>query len=380
MKSYLIDKQKEHCVNCDACVQVCPVHAISIQHDFLGFGYPSIDETKCIHCSKCQKVCLFTDRNIRFPEADPIAYAAWNNDEKVRLSSSSGGVFGALAKTILQRGGTVYGAGYSTGFQVKHMRIDSLEELSQLFGSKYVQSDIHGFFSTIKEDLITRPVLFCGTPCQVAGLKSFLNNEDYKNLYTCDLICHGVLSQPALDYQIKIIEEDVGDQVVSINLRDKKEGQKYHIYISTKKRHERWYETNQSSFFHLLNYNYYLRESCFSCQFASTKRVSDITLGDFWGLERNYPELKDPRGVSFILSNTTKGNKLFLESEIKHVVVEIHDSNQPNLYHPTKPDVWHKSFLKMAQKKGIEFAIKKYTAPRTLWKKVLRYIYRKLSN
>lgn len=377
MKSFLADHQKEHCVNCDACVQICPVQAISIHKDFLEFGYPSIDEAKCIHCNKCQKVCFFTDHNIRFPQNDPVAYAAWNNDELVRLSSSSGGVFGALAMTILKRNGSVYGAVYDDIFNVKHIRIDSVEDLNPLFGSKYIQSDIHGIYSSIETDLKSRPILFCGTPCQIAGLYSFLGNKEYPGLYTCDLICHGVLSKPALDYQIKEIEDEVGDQIVKINLRDKKRGQGLLIHIITKMQCERWYEMKQTSFYDLFNHNYYLRDSCFSCEFSSTKRISDVTLGDFWGIEKKHPGLKDPRGVSFILVNTNKGNSLLQCSEVQYESVMISDSDQPNLYHPTNPDIWHKSFLKEAKKKGIEYAIKHYTAPRPIWKKILRFIQRK---
>lgn len=182
--------EKEKCCGCSACFNTCPKNAIKMVKDKDDFEYPKIDKNKCINCGLCRKVCPVLQNNTI--ENNICAYAVYNKNEKERLSSSSGGIFVLLAKVILKENGIIYGACLDDDLQVKHIKVDKISDLPKLMGSKYVQSDINNSFRSVKEDLEkNKKVLFTGTPCQVEGLKSYLR-KDYKNLYTQDIICHGV--------------------------------------------------------------------------------------------------------------------------------------------------------------------------------------------
>ena len=272
--------------------------------DSKGFLYPQIDADVCIECGLCDKVCPFPIENQI--KRDPLtAYAAWSVDRKIHLSSSSGGAAYVFSKYIIEKGGVVYGC-CADGLDIRHIRVDKVEELYKLQGSKYVQSDVRGVFSQIKTDLRNSlNVLFLGTPCQVAGLKNYIKHVP-ENLYLVDLICHGVPSLQMLQDHITDITK--GRIVESISFR------KGNNYVLNLKGNSWNYST--SSYWK----DYFLRgfygsiinrSSCYSCPFATSKRVSDITVGDFWGLpmiEKLPVEVQD--GVSVLLPCTENGMQL----------------------------------------------------------------------
>lgn len=300
---------KNLCTGCTACKSICPKNAIKMTEDKEGFKFPVIDQKKCIDCGLCKKTCpvINTKNNSSINEC----YAAYNKNEKELLSSASGGIFSLLANSILNENGIVIGAMLDSNNKLKHIAIKNKEDLDELKGSKYLQSDLNNIFTFIKENIKNNKILFVGTPCQVAGLKAFIK-QDYNNLYCIDLICHGVPS-PKLFYKyIKELERRNHDKVINYNFRDKSIG--WEIYsnkIVFKKR---------TTIVELARNNYYmqlflgdnaLRKSCYSCNFKLGNKYSDITLGDFWGIKKKHPKIYNKKGVSAIIINNSKGQEIF---------------------------------------------------------------------
>ena len=317
---YLMEMDKkalglDNCSGCYACVNVCPRDAITMNICKEGFWYPSIDGTRCIDCGACEKVCpvLHEKEGGSFN----IAYAAYAIDKDIRLKSSSGGMFFLLARVIISRGGIVYGAAFSDDFlQVCHIRIDDIRYLYKLQGSKYLQSRIGNVFRDIKEDLTKgRCVLFTGTPCQVEGLILYLG-KNYENLYTQDLICHGVPSPDVWKKYLgsrKIIDKAEPSEV---NFRDKKNGWR-DFELSIQYENSEFSESHHSNpYMKAFLTDCILRESCHQCSAKKMKRLSDITLADFWKIERVISDFDtDNAGTSLIILHSEKGKELFAEIE-----------------------------------------------------------------
>lgn len=303
------------CTGCMACLNSCPVDCISSVIDTEGFYQPIINKDRCIKCGKCTKSCPVLQDAVKKVNDEPIVYAAWNKDEEVLKRSSSGGIFGVFAKYIIENNGVVFGAAYNEDLLVEHIAIDSLEGLKLLHGSKYVQSKIDKIFRRVKSALDRgQHVLFTGTPCQVAGLYRFLGEDNYNNLFTCDLVCHGVPSPGVFRRYIDYLEAKENAQLKSIEMRTKKRGwvqnSEMSLIFNDKK-----ISVNPSSKDPYMNgfiYSTFLRKSCYDCQYAKTPRESDITLGDFWGIGNDKP-LNHPtkQGVSLVLVNSDKGQELF---------------------------------------------------------------------
>ncbi len=303
---------KYHCTGCGACYNTCPVGAITMVSDEEGFLYPEINNDKCIKCHACENACP-ADR-VKASDELPPAYAAFSKDNDIQAKSSSGGVFTHIARNVLSLGGVVFGAAYDENFNVCHIAVDNENDLQRLRTSKYVQSDIKLTYKQAKDYLKNgKTVLFTGTPCQIAGLKQFLQ-KDYDNLYTQDIICHGVPSPDAFNEYLNTYHRKKG--IKSISFRDKTKGWNDFsmrveyidgsIYreLATKDPFERAF---------LANLN--LRPSCYQCQYKTASRMSDITLADYWGVEVVHPELKDVQGVSLVLTHSQKGEKLLKEIE-----------------------------------------------------------------
>lgn len=316
-------EDKTQCCGCGACINACPQKAISIREDESGFIYPVINAEKCVNCGICKQVCGY-----RKPEKDGLTdtsavYAAKGRDKKLIKKSSSGGVFATLAKIVILEGGIVFGCTLEqiNGKLVPHhIAIDCVEDLYKIQGSKYVQSFIEETYKQAKEALDNgKAVLFSGTPCQIAGLKSFLKRE-YNNLLTVDLVCHGVPSASLFNSYIKFEEEELGSTISEISFRNKTDFRITLGYSVMGKEKIKKIPSALSSF-----YSYFLsgdiyRENCYSCKYASSKRVSDITLGDYWGLsvvhskaELNKGRLKEKDGVSCLLLNSEKGKNFFFK-------------------------------------------------------------------
>ena len=322
---------KRDCCGCSACVQRCPKHCITLQEDAEGFLYPHVDESNCIDCGLCEKVCPMLHPGE--PRKPLVVYAARNRNEKVRLQSSSGGVFTALAETVIHEGGVVFGVCFDEKWEVVHTYADNCDELVKFRGSKYVQSKMGDCYQQVETFLKAgRKVLFSGTPCQIRGLKLFLRKE-YENLLAVDVICHGVPSPGVWREYLKeeiarqrdrkntvlprpIHEKDV--LVEGISFRDKTLGWKKYSFAlvlsTTNGSGEKFSFCSRmpfikNPFMRGFLTNLYLRPSCFACPSKCGKSGSDLTFGDFWGIEHVMPEIDDDKGVSCVLVNTEKGMK-----------------------------------------------------------------------
>jgi coenzyme F420-reducing hydrogenase beta subunit len=320
-----------------------------------GFPYPSVDQDQCIECRQCILQCpglndLGTERSL----AEPIFYAGYICDDQIRLMSSSGGFFSLLAEKVLGEGGAVYGAKYDfTKLTVEHTRADSLEAMAPLRKSKYVQSSTVGIFQQVRQDLLAKkPVLFTGTPCQVAGLHLFLD-EDHEHLITCDIICHGVPSPGLFTRHFESIQKRHGAPITEIDFRTKAKGWNgpLQLYLQIGFGEEqRLLYALQDAYYALFLANLSLRPCCYQCKYASTQRNADLTLGDFWGVKKYYPDLFDGKGTSLMLANTQKGHHLLQTLAQKSKLTPITEVKPfpPNLAGPTpKPDYRDRFFKKI---------------------------------
>ena len=315
-----LQKKKAICSGCQACGNVCPTGAISYCYDDEGFLYPKLNQSVCINCQKCISVCPCLNE----PQKNAVqeTFACKCVDLEERISSSSGGIFAVLARIVLQKGGYVCGAVFDPDFLVKHKLISDEKELDKLKGTKYVQSQMNGLYSDIKVKLESGSlVLFSGTPCQVAGLFSFLG-KDYSNLITIDIICHGVPSPIVWQQYLKEISHN--RVLKEVNFRNKGNG----INDATM---DFIFDDNSIDQYRLLDNpyyrgfinNYFLRPSCFECKFKGLKRCSDITIGDFWAIKEFYPYFADNYGVSAVIIRTKKAKKMLKESEARVELIPV---------------------------------------------------------
>lgn len=310
---YLESLEKNTCYGCFACYNICPTDSIKMIEDQEGFLYPNIDEKSCINCGKCFDVCPY---NLDITSSSTIfkkrVYAARSKNRQNLNSSSSGGIFSELAKVILEKGGLVYGVGFDKNFKAIHKSIDNLNNLDDLKGSKYIQSEINYIFCDIRDNLDAgKNILFCGTPCQVKGLKNFLD-KDYTKLYTIDFVCHGVPSYKIFRKYLNWIEREYNSKVVSIDFRNKDNGWTLYNQKIIFDNGESYKSTKLDNPFMLgFRNNAYLRPSCHTCEFATKERFSEITLGDFWGLNVFHPLFYKDVGASLVMINSSKGDELF---------------------------------------------------------------------
>lgn len=360
---------KNNCSGCKACYNICPKNCIEMSIDEEGFWYPKVKIDKCIQCGLCEKVC--PEINIYNNERSydvPICLAAWNNDKSVRLDSSSGGVFTSIAEWIVSNRGVVFGAGYDNGFNVIHKEVHNIQGLVELRGSKYVQSDINYTYSKAKRYLDEdKKVLFVGTPCQIAGLYNFLK-IDYKELFTCDIVCHGVPSPIVFEKYKQNLEEQYNSKACKIGFRNKKYGwKKYSVAIKFDNNKEYSETLGNDVYMKGFLRNYYLRPSCYKCSYAQLKRTSDITLGDFWGIASKYPELDDDCGTSLLLINTDKG-KVMLEACKNNIFTRECDLDHAKLGNPSiissvKVPKFREKFFEDLKSRDFDYVIKKYMSP-----------------
>lgn len=306
---YLKSGKKNECSGCTACMNVCPKNAIKMLEDEEGFKYPHIEKEKCINCGACYRICP----NIKKDETNTIkeAYGVKHKDEKERETSRSGGVFIALSDYILKLGGVVYGAKLKDDFTVAHDRAINKEQRDKFKGSKYIQSDMQDIIKKVKEDLKDgKKVLFSGTPCQVAGVKSAVLDKYQENLYTCDLICHGVPSKKIFQDFLKYIESISEKKIKEFNFRDKRFGWDTHFETAI---FEDGTEMTTEWFKNLFYRHNILRPSCHKCNYANIHRPADITIADFWGVDKVAPDFLDKKGVSLAIINNQKGKEWFEE-------------------------------------------------------------------
>ena len=303
---------KEACFSCRSCEQSCPKKCIQMLENEEGFLYPSVTKDICINCGVCLKHCPVKTNHLVEKDFDKEFYALKLSDSDKLQESSSGGVFTGLAEYVLNYGGVVFGAAYDEELQVNHIIVSNYEDLCILKGSKYVSSNTNDTFFQVKKLLCEgKIVLYSGSPCQIAGLYSYLGNKP-ENLYTVDIICHGVPSQKLFNKYIQWLEKKFGEKIIYYGFRDKDVGgwtcggkTKTKTKIKTI---NGAIDPYYSSFMRGETY----KLSCYSCSFASVEnRPADISIGDFWGVELLYPQFESKNGVSCCIINSEKGKKLF---------------------------------------------------------------------
>ena len=385
--------QKSQCCGCSACANACPKGCISMQADEEGFLYPKVEENNCINCGLCKKVCPILNKPQTFSVKE--IYAAKHQSEQVKLKSSSGGMFTALAEIILKKGGVVFGASFDKDWQVVHAYAENLEDLDKLRRSKYVQSDIGKTYQQAKQFLQQgREVLFTGTPCQIAGLRNYLGKE-YDKLITSEIFCHGVPS-PAV-WQKFLAENTQKENISAIDFRNKYFGwdssflkisysdgsflPKIPSLLNSILRVKKGLLLRR---FYRLPFwisNLYERPSCHQCQFKGWNKMADFSIGDFWGVKKNFPKLYDSKGVSVLLVNTEKAKSLLSQMTISKTAIKAEDAAYMNRYlltsvseHPKRTEFFRKY-------KTEKFAkLKKELTEVPLWKRVSRKISRCLKS
>lgn len=299
-----------HCTGCGMCSNICPTNAIEMEDGKHGFIYPHINGDKCINCGLCRKKCP-ANAEKQIECTMKRVYAAWSTDKKNRQNSTSGGIFSLLAKAVLQGGGAVIGVRWGKDFCPEYAVALDDKQVAAFRGSKYVQSNTGDIYRKAKQLLEDgKEVLFAGTPCQVDALKAFLG-KSYTNLFTIDLVCHGV---PSYECFKKYLDEVSNKkQIVGVNLRYKSPYWDYcSVRIDFKDGTHYQKYTVDDPYFTLFNIGYSLRDSCHKCKYATVHRVGDITLADFWGYQPSGFKMRNyNKGVSLVAVNTSKGDELF---------------------------------------------------------------------
>jgi len=363
----LIGIQK--CSGCFGCFNACPYDAIEMIISEEGFYIPHVNKDKCANCGICQRVCpvISVAPLDRFPK--PITYAAWSRNNKIRLTSSSGGIFSELANIILEHNGVVYGVVWNERFYPVHVRVtkDEKEILEKMRGSKYVPSYVGDAYKRVIRDLSEgRKVLFAGTPCQVAALNNFvgcLEKVDKSHLYTVDVVCHGVPSLIVWRRYFEYISKKMGGRkIISVKFRDKSAGWSnltLRIEFDNGLHYVRSWLLDWFCWGFLSNY--YLNNICYDCPFSRIPRQGDITLGDFWGVPK---ELHDERGVSIVLVNSKKGKELIEEMSKRVVLVpvefeEVIKGNLRILTGKLKKPKQRERIIATARRNGFEAVIRK---------------------
>ena len=391
----ITDKIK--CCGCSACSNICPKQCISMEADEEGFLYPNVDKTTCVNCGLCEKVCPILNK----PQTSPVlgAYATKHTSPEIKLKSSSGGIFSALAEVVLKEGGVVFGAAFDKDWNVVHTYAEKLEDLDKLRRSKYVQSNIGNTYQQTKQFLEKgRKVLFTGTPCQIAGLRNYLGKE-YDTLVTAELFCHGVPS-PAV-WQKFLKENTQKAKIIAIDFRHKQFGWDASflkimykdgsclpyvphllfplLNIQKGKLFHRLFKLS----FHISNL--YERPSCHACLFKGLDKLADFAIGDLWGVKNTYPTQYDKQGVSALLVNTPKAQALFKKLNLRSVPINVQKIAQYNPYLLTsvKPHPKRAEFFARYQTENFNKLVRLLLnikpiwieLPRNIIKKILRKLY-----
>lgn len=377
-------EKKESCTGCGACKAICPKSCISMKTDEEGFWYPQVNVNACIDCDKCKKVCpVLNKKEIEKDSIATKAIAAYNKDLEIRRESSSGGIFTLLAKYVLAKKGMVYGAALSEDCKaVCHIGIEDEKELYKLRTSKYVQSDIGNAYICAKKQLDDgRIVLFTGTPCQIEGLYSFLGG-DRINLFTQDIVCHGVPSPYIWKRNVEYLEKKYKKTIKSVSFRDKEKGWEniYVRYMFSDGQIIRLQAATQDLYFKAFGQNLTLRPSCYECSFKKVQRLADITLADFWGINDYFPELNDSNGTSLVMIHSKKGETIWRELEInliqKSCEIEIVKKVNPCVCNSVNRPSKRKKLMKKISGRSIDGVLKRYT--RRSCKSYMQAIWRRI--
>ena len=322
------------CTGCSACAHICPKNCISLLSDNYGFLYPHINNDICINCGICENICPVLNIAEQDTPINTNCYAAKTNEETIRSQSSSGGVFSVIAEKVLKNNGIVYGAAFDKNFVVKHIGISTIDDLDLLRRSKYVQSDLNNCFTDIESNLKDgKTVLFTGTPCQIEGLLSYFK-KPYDNLITMDFVCHGVPAPAVWERYKEQLEEQYNSTIRNVNFRDKSLGWKTSsLYVEFENGNVYCNTFSNDPYIKAFLTNLDLRNSCYSCKFKTTNHKSDITVADYWGIDKIVPEIDDDKGISLLLVNTEKGNDLLADIK-NHLTLAKTDVEKSFTYNP----------------------------------------------
>lgn len=357
------------------CGDVCPKNSISFKEDTEGFFYPEVDEDTCVDCGICSQKC--PTLNVSVNDKSEKAYSGYATQIENKDSGSSGGVFSLLATNILNEGGVVYGAAFDDNLKLKHRRIEAVEELRPLCKSKYLQSDCSEIYNQVRKELkAKRKVLFVGTPCQCQALKNFIGQKMQDNLMLVDFVCHGVPNQKLFDENLTWNENRFG-KVKGIEFRYK--GKKV-LHPQTLKM---IYEKNgkeksvlrmhyQDPFYFGFQKHITLRRSCYQCQWAKPDRCSDVTLADFWGIEKANLGLDSKQGVSCLLLNTEKGHLAFVGiqhklSGLNTLPIDFAVENNGCLGDATKMPMSREAFFRDWKNQGYDAVVDRYLVSKHKW-------------
>jgi len=388
---------KTNCCGCQACANICPKQCISMRPDEEGFLYPHVDTNACINCGLCERICPILHK----PQTYPVlgAYAAKHTNTEVRLKSSSGGLFTALAEMILKENGVVFGAAFDEKWNVIHTYAEKSADLDKLRRSKYVQSDIGRIYQKAKNFLEEgRMVLFTGTPCQIAGLRNYLGQE-YTNLFTCELFCHGVPS-PAV-WQKFLRENTCKDQVSAIDFRHKQFGwDASFLHILYKNggslphtprllrpvlnaRQGRLFRAFYRLSFEISNL--YERPSCHKCNFKGLNKMADFSIGDLWGVRHMYPQQYDKQGISALFANTQKAKNALSKLNLYAVPADTRKITQynPYLLDSVKPHPRRAEFFARYQQENFNKLVRELLDIKpwplrifySIWRKIRRRVF-----
>lgn len=350
--------KKSECSGCYSCVNICPKECISMESDNEDFLYPKVDGDKCINCNLCKNVCPIIN-NLKKDNKVTVAYACKNKDEQIRKTSSSGGVFSLLCEYAIKRDGVVFGAAFNKDFNIKHMYAETLQECEKFKGSKYVQSKIGNTYKEAKSFLENgRIVLFSGTQCQIKGLNLFLN-KTYNNLITSEIICHGVPSPKVFKLYKKSLIKKYKSNIKDIRFRDKILGWNKFSYVTEFENNEIHSKAlNEDVYMRGFLSNLYLRPSCYECRAKNFSSNSDISLADYWGVERKHSEFDDDKGTSLVLINTKKGqeifNKISSNMDIIKTNLDYAIQNNPCILRPVQYNKNRRKFFKLIEKESLE--------------------------
>lgn len=372
----MINSYDKNCTGCQACVQACPKQCIVMVPDQNGFIYPKANASICIKCGLCKKIC---PNNTRVRSNDPIAtFVAVQKDGDILKNSSSGGVFAALASFVLEKKGVVFGCILNEKLEAVHIGIIKHSDIEKMQGSKYFQSNVKSTYTEAKKYLQEgRQVFYTGTPCQIAGLKSYLGRE-YDNLITADLVCHGIASPFFFKGYVNWIEKKLQGKVVDFRFRDKTK-----IWMGTTskatiqrgtKTYEKIVSPMQQYYYFFLKGDIY-RECCYECRYACSSRTGEFTMGDYWGIEKAHPEIKSEAGVSVLLVNNEKGmaliNNIGGHLQLTQSTFEKASACNSNLICPTQYSNKRETILKILREEGFEAINEQYS--KELGKKIVLF-------
>jgi coenzyme F420-reducing hydrogenase beta subunit len=356
-----------NCTGCGACYNACPAGAITMENDEYGFYKPMINQEKCINCGLCEKKCPLNGY-ISKNEAQPKVYSLQNKNEEILYKAASGGAFDLFARYIIEQNGIVFGVVWDKNLVACHTKAENLDELEKMYSSKYVQSNTKDTFKLAKIELDKgRWVLYSGTPCQIAGLKLYLNKE-YENLLTLDLVCHGVPSPMIFDLYKKefLAGHDSDEKYININFRSKINGWNPRLTTTTTTTTTTYHTPDKKDkFMNAFLSNLSINTSCANCQFNRLPRIADLSLGDFWGVDEYDRTLNNNKGLSIVLVNNSKGQDLWknVKSQSRYLEIPLNfvvKYNKNIIGSSTLNPKWHAFWNDIKTSKSLNCCVKKY--------------------